>query len=499
MATVGQLLETPDETRPLNPSAADERDARTETTDRWWKRSGGALPIAFLSAWVSGLGSGYIMNVNTTYIGRDMNDMKQGALIVILPSIPSALVPSFVPFLRRRMSRKDSTMVGAVIAATGFFFSFLAGSHCRLVLLKLAQCILAVGSGLLNLLMLLAIREATMDSQSFAICRAVYMAVMNLGMVAGALGGIAMMEYNPLTGFFEDSRTWQTPFLVQFAFAVVLIGSVFWFALDTPKNDRIQEDEIASTNPGVELVGTMLISCVTITPIALFSALLEWGINALYFAIALPLECVFAICLVTWLRGPQDIYSAEVLHRLQIYLLVFARAAVSVVVSTLLYRLPLHAQISIMTESGPPKQGSHPLLDPGHQPCKGTVPVGDFKQNVMLPTYYAGQLIGEFVATAGIRAPGRESIPLVISLVVYFVAGQLLGNGAIGHFSGASRGERLALGPMFITLLGGIANGSADNCLSTFLFAVVDQCGEWLPRIIKLLISDSTSTQTDRL
>jgi hypothetical protein len=221
------------------------------------------------------------------------------------------------------------------------------------------------------------------------------------------------------------------------------------------------------------------VSLFTIIPIALCGALIRWGIHAAYFAIALPLGTilVLVIYLVRRLRGIQTLYSAKVVSK-QVLLVVLTRATMSAVVQTLLYRLPLHAQTSIMMETGPDKQGLRPVLGSWRQACNGTVPIPHFKQNVMLPVYYVGQVVGEAAAVTGIRVFGRESTPLGISLAVYFVVGQLIGNGAIGRFSGAKWGQELALGPMIVTWLAGIANGSADNCLSTLLFAVVENVGQ---------------------
>jgi len=144
---------------------------------------------------------------------------------------------------------------------------------------------------------------------------------------------------------------------------------------------------------------------------------------------------------------------------------------------------PLYAKIGNMLKSGPSGKGSHLKLRSGRQPCGGNVVVHspDFMQNVVLPIYYAGEFCGEFAANRGIRLLGHESIVLELSLWIYFGVGQLIGNGTTGRSSRANWGW-LALGSMLVTLLGGIANGSADNCISTFLFAAVDREGSWLPK-----------------
>ncbi|KAK7903109.1 hypothetical protein LTR67_001126 [Exophiala xenobiotica] len=462
--------EPPNEAAPLLWPAANETESGPESSARWWNRNAGALPTAFLVAWVIGLNEGYIMNINTTYIGKGLNKMQQGVLIILLPRVPSAIVPPLVPFLRRHFSGRSSMLIGAVTVAFGLFGSFAAGSWCLLWPLLLAQSVSSCGIGLLNLLTLLVVREAATDPRDFPKYRAWYTSFMMFGKAAGALGGTALIEYSGPARLPKHGQPWQTPFLVAFGFAVTLVGVIYL----SPSQGRL-EDESSAGTVCLDWVETGLISLFTITPIALCGVLVRWGIRVGYLAIALPLMIVFlfAIGLIRWLRGTKTLYSAKVISSNPI-LLVLARATLSAVVQTLLYRLPLHAQISTMMETEPDKQDLHRGHGSRSQACNGNVHIPDFKQNVMLPVYYVGQLAGEAIAAAGIHIVGHEAIPLGISLSVYFVVVQLLGNGAIGHLSGAHWGQKLASVPIIMTLLAGIANGSADNCLSSFLFAAVD-------------------------
>jgi len=487
--------ELPNETSPLLQPDLDQLDSgetspRPKTTDKWWHRNAGSLRVAFFAAWVIGWDSGYIMNVNTTYIGRDMNDMEQGVLLILLPQIPSALVPPFLPLLRRHCRWRLSMQIAAGSVALGSFGSLLAGSLCSIWLLSGALCISAIGVGLLNMLMLLVIREVAKDDEEFSYYRAWYMASMTLGMAFGALVGTALIELFRPVVLPERGEPWQIPFLVEGGFALILLTIMWWFVderrleADAPPLERVSPTANAlSRIMQGDKVGTALIAVFTIIPIGLCGLFVTWGIKNIYFAIALPLEVVIAICLFFWLKGPQSLYSTKVLCSKPVVFAVLARAALSAVAQTLLYRLPLYAKIGNMLKSGPSGKGSHLKLRSGRQPCGGNVVVHspDFMQNVVLPIYYAGEFCGEFAANRGIRLLGHESIVLELSLWIYFGVGQLIGNGTTGRSSRANWGW-LALGSMLVTLLGGIANGSADNCISTFLFAAVDREGSWLPK-----------------
>ncbi|OQU97824.1 hypothetical protein CLAIMM_03704 [Cladophialophora immunda] len=437
-----------------------------ESPAGWWGRNGRALPSAFLAAFVIGVNEGYTKNTNTTYIGKDMGEMQDGVIIVLLPTVASALVPPLVPFLRRNLSRSSSMLIGPLAMAVGFLGSGTAGvmgSPRPLWLIALWQCISTFGIGLLNLLTYLAIREATESSPGYAHYRACYQIIMTSGMVVGALGGPAIIRYFEQTAFATALRPWQFPFLLEFIFVLGL----FWVIYSNPGSR--EEDGLVSESVWSGLLETVCAVLLTGTPATLCSILILWDMPVSYFVMAFILWLIFATLLISLRFETTSLYPVNVVGSRQVRLLVGARATASVMVQTLQYRLPLYFQIRMMIEAGPDKQRSHLVAGSRRQGLNTEVGSFHFPDDYMLPVHSLGILLGEFGAAAAIKQLGRESTPLAGSLLAYFTLVQLFGHGITGSLTGAS------LGPIAITLFAGIANGSADNCLSSFLFAAVGE------------------------
>lgn len=463
---------------------------RDQTGPEQGSRNVWSVPaVAVLIALIIGMNSGYVMAVNTTRIGQDMRKMQQAVQILIIPLVPETLIPTMVPLFRSSLSQEVSFSVAAAFAVCGLalncYGSYEESSSPEFH--GLAQAVLQLGSTLLNLLIQLALKDlAEQNEANYFDYRAKYVGVMNVAKCFGALGGPTLIDWLETNKSNMKIRPWGVFFIPELALTIALFvySSSCSFIKHSPWDNRSSGEHRATTssladspvrerddsthrkvwNVG-ETFGIGLVAFCMILMCSFFAS--HDDKRAVYPALAAILPAAI-ICAVGYLRPKSRIFSAKVLSCKPL-LLIAGRATMSPTVQTLLYRIPIFAQISLMIINGL----KDPLLCPTtvqppqlHPQTLINARFSRNTRNTMLPIYYCGELLGAKAAATAMARCQRRYLPLAISLFTYWLLNLL--------FSWTTG----ILTPATLLLLAGAAQGSADNCFSGYLLDSVDVRGK---------------------